>query len=156
MTPVSVTLSRSTTQPKRQRRRSASLPALARRGRGANAAALTACSWRKRLRLKRSSPVSTALGAASAELPSLFWFAFLAGPHVPTGANMTCTAIWTALVHAKAFGVVIPRVLYLQIDGGSENWNLVTFAFFSWLVTVGIFDHVQLRRLQPGCVRARA
>jgi len=34
----------------------------------------------------------------------------------------------------------------------SENWNLVTFAFFSWLITVGIFDHVQLRRLQPGCV----
>jgi hypothetical protein len=64
---------------------------------------------------------------------------------------MTCTAIWTALVYAKARGVTIPRVLYLQIDGGSENWNLTVFAFFAYLVTVGIFDRVQLRRLPVGC-----
>ena len=81
---------------------------------------------------------------------SLFWDAFLAPPWVPKGANLTCTALWAALLQAKERGIDVPPVLYLQVDGGSENWNAVVLAFCALLVSIDIFERARISHMPVG------
>jgi hypothetical protein len=77
-------------------------------------------------------------------------YSFIAPPWVPKGANLTCSALYLALLDAKARRVTLPPVLKINIDGGAENWNVTTFAFLSHLVTAGVFKSVMPSRLPVG------
>jgi hypothetical protein len=43
-----------------------------------------------------------------------------------------------------------PRVLFLQIDGGSENTSKVFYALCEYLVREGVFDDIEVARLPVG------
>jgi hypothetical protein len=77
------------------------------------------------------------------------WYAFLTPPWVHKGANLSCTALLFWLLRVRARGP-LPPVLRMNVDGGSENWNQTTFAFYAHLVTLGIFKKVVLTRLPVG------
>jgi len=78
------------------------------------------------------------------------WYGFTAPPWVPKGANLTCSAVYLALLDAKERRARLPPVLKICIDGGSENWNHTTFSFFSHLVTIRVFSEVWLFRMPVG------
>jgi hypothetical protein len=54
---------------------------------------------------------------------------YLISPFVQTGGNLTLTCLVRSLQQLAAAGKVFPTTLYLQVDGGTENWNLTLFAF---------------------------
>jgi len=78
------------------------------------------------------------------------WYGFTAPPWVPKGANLTCSAVYLALLDAKERRARLPPVLKICIDGGSENWNHTTFSFFSHLVTIRVFSEVWIFRMPVG------
>ena len=43
-----------------------------------------------------------------------------------------------------------PSVLYLQLDGASDNWNRTVFAWACDMVECGLLEQVELSRLKPG------
>ena len=47
-------------------------------------------------------------------------------------------------------GGVLPRKLYLQVDGGSENKNKWMISYLSLLVEVGMFDYIKMSFLPVG------
>ena len=75
---------------------------------------------------------------------------FLCPPWLPKSANTTCTALYYALLDAKARRTVLPSVLRINIDGGSENWNWTTFAFCGYLVALNIVKEVWPFRMPVG------
>jgi hypothetical protein len=72
---------------------------------------------------------------------------------IPKGGNLTGTALVHALV-ATAFLLdigMLRHTLHCQIDGGSENWNLLTvFAVAALLVQFKVLDVVYFSRLPVG------
>jgi len=76
--------------------------------------------------------------------------ACLAGPWVPKGANLTCTALLIALLLVRAAGFALPEHMHWQMDGGSENWNKTVFGFCAYLVSIDVFKTIVLNRLPPG------
>jgi hypothetical protein len=75
-------------------------------------------------------------------------------PHVESGANMSSEVLLHeierrmdyCLAHDKPF----PRVLFLQIDGGSENTSKSFYALCEHLVREGVFDNIEVSRLPVG------
>ena len=55
---------------------------------------------------------------------------FVSAPHLPTGANLTCTLI----DHVLNDNTTLPPHFRLQVDGASDNWSLVVFAHLEALV----------------------
>ena len=45
---------------------------------------------------------------------------------------------------------VLPRKLYLQVDGGSENENRWVISYLSLLIDIGMFDLIQMSFLPVG------
>ena len=77
------------------------------------------------------------------------WFAFVAPPWVPKGANLTCSALYLYLINARARGA-LPPVLKWCVDGGSENWCKTVFDFAGHLVTAGVFKEIWISRMPVG------
>jgi hypothetical protein len=79
-----------------------------------------------------------------------FKLACLVGASVPRGADLTCTVLMVALALVATSGVGLPRHLHWQMDGGSENWNKVVFGFCAYLVSIDVFETIELCRLPMG------
>ena len=47
-------------------------------------------------------------------------------------------------------GGVLPRKLYLQVDGGSENKNKWMISYLSLLIEIGMFDLIKMSFLPVG------
>lgn len=75
---------------------------------------------------------------------------FLKPPWIAKRANLLCTCLWSMLLLCTAKGVVVQRDFHLTIDGGSENWNIIFFAFCCLLVSAGVFRRIFLHRLPVG------
>ena len=77
--------------------------------------------------------------------------------HVETGADLACH-VWLIEVvdlidHCQATGEVMPKVCFLQIDGGSENTNKTLLALAELVVKLGVFQEVHINRLLVGHTR---
>ena len=73
-------------------------------------------------------------------------------PWVRTGANMACTALVHSLCVYQAHhpDVGLPSALELLVDGGSENVNKTFLGLAAWLVTMDVFQTVDVIRLPVG------
>jgi transposase-like protein len=76
-------------------------------------------------------------------------------PWVKSGANLACTAFIYALAmfqedSRKSNGGRLPTSLELLVDGGPENVNHTLLGVLAWLVTKGVFQYIDLRRLPVG------
>ena len=70
-------------------------------------------------------------------------------PHVPTGANLTCTLVDDVLGEVAKSGP-LPLEARFQVDGASENWSSVVFAHFELMVARAVFHRVTVVRNQVG------
>jgi len=78
------------------------------------------------------------------------WISFAAPPWVEKGGNLTCSAVYLALLDLKSRHATLPRTLRCNIDGGPENWCLTVFAFFAHVVSESIFEDIMLSRMLVG------
>ena len=78
--------------------------------------------------------------------------AYISEPQVPSDSNLSLMCIHTTLMKRKrdAPGGVVPRKLYLQVDGGSDNKNKWMLSYLSLLVEVGMFDYIKMSFLPVG------
>jgi hypothetical protein len=77
--------------------------------------------------------------------------------HVETGADLACH-VWLMEVvdlidHCERTGEPVPKVCFLQVDGGSENANKTLLALAHLLVKLGVFQEVHINRLLVGHTR---
>jgi hypothetical protein len=74
--------------------------------------------------------------------------------YLKSGANVLCTCLLLACQKAAVVlrdrGQSMPRKLVIEVDGGSENWNVTTLRFFCLLVHAGVYDVMELIRCPPG------
>jgi hypothetical protein len=77
------------------------------------------------------------------------WLAALAPPWVKKSGSLTVTVLMQALNNV-AHLMPFPKVLHWQVDGGSENWNSVVFAWASYLVHKKVFEKIVIHRLHVG------
>jgi len=70
-------------------------------------------------------------------------------PHVPTGANLTCTLVDDCLGEIAKSGP-LPIEARFQVDGASENWCSVVFAHFELMVAHSVFQRVSVVRNPVG------
>lgn len=73
-------------------------------------------------------------------------------PWVKTGADLVVECLHLALQKAQADGLVdnTGMRLHLQVDGASDNWNKVVFAYCVLLVHIGMFRRVTIGRMPVG------
>ena len=74
--------------------------------------------------------------------------------YVRSGGNLVCTTLTRMLQDAAKVceldNVEMPRKFYLQVDGGSENWNKTVIRFCVLLVYRAVFDVIHILRGVPG------
>ena len=68
---------------------------------------------------------------------------YVSEPQVKHDTNLNLTAIHHSLMALLQEGP-LPRIFYVQVDGGSENKNRWMLSYLSLLVEVGIFDVVKM------------
>jgi hypothetical protein len=75
-------------------------------------------------------------------------------PHVESGSNIACEVILLEIEkrmkHCLKNDLLMPNVLYLQIDGGPENTSKTFYAFIEQLVHDGVFKRIEVCRLPVG------
>lgn len=55
-------------------------------------------------------------------------------PWIPQGANLTITCLWRSIKDLVERGVMQRnRIVFLQVDGASDNINQTMFRFLAWL-----------------------
>ena len=77
------------------------------------------------------------------------WLAALAPPWTKKSGSLTVTVLMQALNNVK-HRMPFPKVLHWQVDGGSENWNNIVFAWASYLVQQKVFEKIVIHRLHVG------
>lgn len=79
---------------------------------------------------------------------------YRAYPHIKSGANMACEVllreIESRMDDCIENDLPFPRVLFLQLDGGSENTSKTFYSLCEHLVRIGIFDRIDVARLPVG------
>ena len=84
-----------------------------------------------------------------------FWDSFYRTfPHISGGGNLAVDVLLREIKgrmdHCIENDLPFPRILFLQIDGGSENACVTFYAMCQVLVKLGVFDHIELNRLPVG------
>jgi hypothetical protein len=91
------------------------------------------------------------MGAKQHGLSKTFYRFF---PHVLSGGNMSCEILMHEIERRMHYCLTkdkpFPLVLYLQIDGGSENTSKTFYALCEYLVREGVFDNIEVARLPVG------
>jgi hypothetical protein len=78
-----------------------------------------------------------------------FFDAYVVEPQVAHDSNLSITCLHRTLMKLFKAGPV-PKVLYLQVDGGSENKNQWMLSYLSLLVEVGLFHKIKMCFLPVG------
>ena len=74
---------------------------------------------------------------------------YVSEPQVKHNSNLNLTCIHNTLMELAKEGP-LPRVLYLQVDGGAENKNQWMVSYLSMLIEVGMFDKIKMCFLPVG------
>jgi hypothetical protein len=70
--------------------------------------------------------------------------------NVRSGADLIITCIMTQLEKRFEKYGHLPKTIYIQIDGGSENSNKFVLALCEFLIASKLTDHIYLSRLPVG------
>ena len=78
--------------------------------------------------------------------------AYISEPQVPSDSNLNLACMHHTLMKLRrdAPGGVLPRKLYLQVDGGSENKTKWIISYLSLLIEIGMFDLIKMSFLPVG------
>lgn len=75
-------------------------------------------------------------------------------PHVKADTNLACHVLLREIErrqeHCLENNIAMPNILFVRIDGGSENANKVFYALCEQLVRDGVFEEIEVARLPVG------
>ena len=75
-------------------------------------------------------------------------------PNIGGGGNLAIEVLLREILlhmeHCRTNNMHFPRILFLQVDGGSENACVSFYAMAQVLVKLGVFDVIELNRLPVG------
>lgn len=75
-------------------------------------------------------------------------------PHISGGTNVAievlCHEIYKRMKYCKDSNIIMPNVLYLQIDGGPENTSKTFYGMLTKLVRSDVFKKIEVTRLPVG------
>ena len=75
---------------------------------------------------------------------------YVSEPQVKHDSNLNLTCLHDTIMALLEQEGELPRTLYLQVDGGSENKNQWMLSYLSLLVEVGLFDKIKMSFLPVG------
>lgn len=71
--------------------------------------------------------------------------------NITKGADLTIFTIFAEIEeYRRRNNGRSPRIIYVQLDGGSENSNVVVFGALEYLIAMGVVEEIWYTRLPTG------